>query len=257
MALNRVMLAGIVEEEPSFIFLSEKSSFGIRISLLINRPELDRVETISFLILDDELITQAMDEIHKGDYILVKSAKVRTISCEIEQTVSCPYCGQEHELRAHSEKTEIECLTYRKLPACSLKESVGINRVVIMGNICSDMIFRPGKMGAKSFTKYKLAINRSKIDETEEQKSDYPYLVSFGREADYAHEFLGRSSFILIEGSVQQRHIRKKNNLICSGCKQISAPLSSRDVCEIIVAQVYSLMKEEHDEEVEDEKGKI
>ncbi|MEC4682940.1 MAG: single-stranded DNA-binding protein [Nitrospirota bacterium] len=75
------------------------------------------------------------------------------------------------------------------------------NRVVIMGNLTRDPELRvtAGGMNVGSFS---LAVN----DRLKDDKESVSYIdcVAFGKQADFAHEYLAKGMPILVEGRLRQ-----------------------------------------------------
>lgn len=85
------------------------------------------------------------------------------------------------------------------------------NAVFLLGSLCSDVDFRVLPKSGVSFAKYQMAVNRDKGKGT-----DYPWICSFGKQAENDVIRLKKSSQILVRGKVQTREF--KQPLTCPNC---------------------------------------
>ena len=98
------------------------------------------------------------------------------------------------------------------------------NRVILMGNLTRDPEMRvtAGGMNVGSFS---LAVN----DRLKDDKESVSYIdcVAFGKQADFAHEYLAKGMPILVEGRLQQSRWEKEGQ--------------KRSKIEVIVEQLTSV----------------
>ncbi|MBL4952138.1 single-stranded DNA-binding protein [Neobacillus sp. YIM B02564] len=86
------------------------------------------------------------------------------------------------------------------------------NSVFLLGSLCSDVDFRILPKSGVSYAKYQLAINRDKGKGT-----DYPWVCSFGKQAESDAVHLRKSSQCLVRGRIQTREF--KQPLHCPNCQ--------------------------------------
>ena len=91
------------------------------------------------------------------------------------------------------------------------------NNLSVIGAVCTDVIGRDSASGV-SLTQYQIAINRKyRVKEHEGViKSDYPWVKSFGSQADEDLKRLRKSSKIYIAGALQTREMSRF--VICENC---------------------------------------
>lgn len=249
MTYNKVFLAGIVCEEPEFTMDAEHGD-SLHIKLHINRKDIGKSEYVTISIFNDTLLSKALDEVKVGDYLIVTNGKIITTNYTKISSIICPNCQNVDYKQTKGEKTEIEVYNYELMKDVNKDLAVGINKVFLMGNICSNLNFRPGANNGKDYVKYKLAVNR--IGKKKQEKlADYPFIVSFNNEATLANKYLKPSSAIFIEGAIQEREIAQKNAFHCSECGHDSNPKAKSIVREVIAARVeyLNIEKEETEEE--------
>lgn len=240
--LNRIILSGIIDDEPTFL-----PSGDLEVRLRINRPEIGKKEVISFFIRNERPLRKAISEIHKGYYLIMNSGRIITQNYMRTIPVICPHCQHTEYRQIQSERTEVECFDFSTMPYTEYVDSVGINKVFLMGNICSELNYRPlsNATKTKDYVKYKLAVDRNEVEveNNEEKSADFPFIVSFGKEATSAHEYLSKTNLILVEGAIQQREITQSNEFFCPNCGNMSKPQTKSIVREIITSRVDYLFK--------------
>lgn len=247
MSLNRVILAGIVEEEPSFVF-DEVYDGALEVRLKICRSDVPRTDHVSVLIFYEELINRALSEIHIGKFMMVTNGRIVTNNYTRTKTLMCPHCQNIEYQKSSAERTDVECLAYTITEVSDPEAELGLNKVFLEGNICSEIVQNVNPTSHKVYTKYKLAVNwanrgkRHKREGQEEQKNaDYPFITSFGAEADRAHTMLNTTALVLVEGAVQERIIRQTPTIICPQCQNIVTESIESPVREIVTSKVYYL----------------
>ncbi|MEY8379419.1 single-stranded DNA-binding protein [Ileibacterium valens] len=221
MSLNRVLVGGRVCAEPDFKTNEAfPSALEIQIQTRLNKKHPD--EIVSVVVLDDSLIDRALDEIEIGDFIIILG---RIVTTDFERTLltECPCCGDTKISKTHCEQTDIECENFTLLTwkqADDFKESVGLNKLFLVGNVCT-----PLKMigATKNAVKFKLAVNK-RIGK--EKKADFPFLICYGPVRDFALNYIQQRSLISVEGSVVQRDIRQNYSYICPNChRKVAVPV--------------------------------
>lgn len=235
---NKVVLAGYVKSLPVQVECDQLHKKAVTFELMIERSELN---------LNDILTIKAYDgcadrlerELKKGEYFVSESVMLRTTNYEKKIEVICPHCQTVETLVIPAEKTEIIISDYIMVPKTKVLTLLGINRCVLLGNICSELNFRTMNNG-KSYLKYKLAVNREGWMK-KYQHADYPFIVCFGGEAESGNKYLETSDLVLVEGAVQERHITQNFQFQCKECGNVSIEAKNSPVVEVIASNVEYL----------------
>lgn len=249
MAYNKVILAGVVLGEPEFAMDAERGDV-LLIELNIDRSDIGKTEKVTVAIFKDEVLNKALEEVHNGDYFMVTNGRIITTNYNKVSPIICPNCQNVEYKESKAEKTEIEVYNYQLMKNLDAAETIGMNKVFLIGNVCSALNYRPGTNNGKDYIKYKLAVNR--VGKNKVKNADYPFIVSFNKEATNAHQYLKSSSEIFVEGAVQEREIAQKNKYCCPVCHQESTPRSKSIVREIITAKVEYINIDKKEEDFED-----
>ena len=253
MAYNKVFLAGTVMSEPEFTMDGERGD-TLHIKIHINRNDIGKSEVVTVAIFNDELMSKALDEIKEGDYIMITNAKIVTTNYNKVSPVVCPICQNVEYKQTKAEKTEVEVFSYQLMKNIKKEEAIGINKVYLLGDVCSQLNYRPGANNGKDYVKYKLAVNRPNNKPKSEKNADYPFVVSFNNEATTAHEHLKLSSRVFVDGAIQERDIVQKVPFDCSACHNKEVSKVKSVVREVITAKVeYLNVKKEEKSEKESE----
>jgi len=85
------------------------------------------------------------------------------------------------------------------------------NAVFLLGSLCSDVDFRVLPKSGVSYAKYQMAVNRDRG-----KGADYPFIISFGKQAESDALHLRKSSQCLVRGRVQTREFDQP--LKCPSC---------------------------------------
>lgn len=232
---NKVILAGIVADDPEYL---ANSVFGeaLRVQLLINRRDIGKIEEIGFWITKDELLSRGLQEIHKDDYLVVTNGRIVTQNYEKTNTLVCPHCQNVTYDKVSAERTDVVALNFDVMQGMDIQESIGINKVFLMGNICTKLIDNPTKAVGMECVKYKIAVSRPY--KNTDKKTDFPFIVSFNELAIAARKHFEVSDLVLVEGAIQEREVRQKHPMYCELCKQDVTPITEIDVIEIIASRV-------------------
>ena len=98
------------------------------------------------------------------------------------------------------------------------------NQVIILGTVVSE----PELIGSAKnpCCRYMLGVDRKYYIKTQGTvTADYPYVYSFGKQAEKDIRHLQKNAVILVDGFIRSREIM--NNMACSSCEQ---PYQFRDV---------------------------
>ena len=238
--MNKVYLAGIVVERPTMKYASEIGKV-ISVKIEINRKDIARKETITLISPVEEVMKEVLRTVRVGDFFYTEKARIVTTNYDKNVEVVCPHCQEVSYIHSRAERTDIHFTEFSSVRVQPDQEVYGMNKILLLGEVCSDMNYRT--TGLKSYVKYKVAVNRLGKYRTSAQSSDYPFIVSFGKEADAANEHLKVSSIILAEGSVQEREIKQKVNHTCESCGNTINTKKESYVREIITSNVKYLDK--------------
>lgn len=152
---------------------------------------------------------------------------------DTDKTAICPECGAENRridacVAARSGGNLIYiypvfCEKIRSYPEQGLAHKDLIqhaeisNRVFLLGNVTSDPV--RGTVNGKNYTRYQIAVNRKYcpkgMDEIRE-RTDYPWVYSYGVKADRDYQALTVNSRIYVDGAVQTR--KYKETYKCTHC---------------------------------------
>lgn len=113
-------------------------------------------------------------------------------------------------LKKHCEDTA-EAIEYLR------NNQENINRVLIMGNLTSAPV--TGKLGKIPYTRFQIAVNRKyhpKAGGALYDRTDYPWIYSYGENALRDKEKLDTGSLVFVEGELQSRNF--KEQYTCQEC---------------------------------------
>ena len=109
---------------------------------------------------------------------------------------------------------------------------MNINKAIIMGRLTADTELKTTQVG-NSIVRFTVAVNRPK-QKDKEQVADFIDCVSFGKTAEFVHNYFRKGSSIIAFGQVQTETYekdgqkRKSVTLFCEGVQfGESKPLSS------------------------------
>lgn len=158
---------------------------------------------------------------------------------EVDKSSKCPNCGAENrrveacvahgkeksggniiyiypifiEVRQHF-NSEQDAFLYLH------EKKENANSAIVLGNLTGEPVQGVLQEGKKRYTRYQLAINRKYCakgsDETEE-RTDYPWIYSYGEKSDEDFQRLNKGSLVLVDGALQAR--KYKEQYICQNCQ--------------------------------------
>lgn len=214
----------------------------LNVELSVFRADLAKVETITVIAVSKDVVSRAVKEIHEGDYFLTTSAYLKTKTYLREKELECSECYNVEYQKVKSEKTEV---VFDDFVIIKLMEDApmpfGINKIFLSGNICNSLNYR--EKADKGYCKYKLAVNK-KVFDTE---TEYPFIVTFGKDAELSNKYLAKNSRVFVEGSIQQREINQNVDFVCPECGTQAIKKVPNIVREVITSNVVFLDKKEDD----------
>lgn len=241
MGMNKVMVAGIVAEEPTFY---SNSFYGnaLEVKLDINRRDIDRVERLTCYIINDNLIDKGLNSIEVGDYLVCQSGRLVTIEFLRQKFMTCPHCGEKSRRVRRATQTDVVLYDFHLTKGISLEESVGINKVFLLGMVRSQVRTQP------SYCKFQLVVNRplgvekrlaeSVPEGTDVESYDLPIIACFKSIAEKVRAKTQKGDFVLIEGVLQERTARQTIPFRCKHCGNYSDQYFEYPVHEVIAASV-------------------
>lgn len=227
---NYAIIGGLVRR-PAYI-----DNDALCVDLKISRKDLKKDEYLTVHCYEKSLMKKALMTIEEGKYFFTSNAYIDTITYKRDKAFTCSECMHTEYQTVQSERTEVIFEDFSIID-CAGEYVEGVNKVVVSGNICSNINYR--EKDGKYYTKYKLGVNK----QTYATKACYPFIVSFGKEAELAHKHLHKNSRVLVCGSVQERLVKQNKDFICPECKNRAIKKTPVTVREIIVSDVLYVDK--------------
>ena len=183
--------------------------------------QLMKCDSITVMCRDEEIVRE-MGTWKKLDFVEIQG---QVCSKVIKKGSYCEACGERNvfdgavvyvhpifaQKRLHFD-TQEECMEYLS------KNREVSNRLCVMGTLCRD----PKKVTPKAgltVTQYPIAINRKFHIRTDDpqDKTDYPWVKSYGKNAISDRKYLHMGSEVLIDGFLQGRKVNK--HAVCAFCR--------------------------------------
>lgn len=221
---NSILLYGLVTSAPKIIKNDESGTYlqGI-CPIRVIRGQRDAGDRSEFkhIKYDDPIIVtgesnlvKKMDEWEPGDMVLIKGVLVTK---DVNKKVTCKTCGKVHIFQGSSEFVRPIYLEtcMKKVPkenvVAELKKRIEISNVAtLIGTVCKkpEMYTTEKKLHV---TQFPIAINRKyKIPEDAlEIRTDFPYVKSYGTQADKDYQYLDVGSVLMIDGCIQTREFER------------------------------------------------
>lgn len=228
---NLVILHGQVIIKPT-IYVGKEGEYlqGTFLLKTMRRPRgLDRnidqthdIDCPIILSKDEEMIKKIAD-LTVGDMVEIKGA---LSTREVTKKSTCPHCNAENKKQGNTifvtpiylEKREEELSETDGMMLLRTRDEVS-NLCVMIGTLCRDVEFyRDGKK--RAYAEYQLAVNRKfrVPGDHEAIKTDYPWVKSFGKQAEKDKEALSIGSVVFLNAAIQVRDFPKP--AVCSSCGQ-------------------------------------
>lgn len=195
--------------------LKDETNKIVQIDMSVIRRNGGRVDTPTLLFFGEHY--EMVKDLEKDNFIAVKGF---VATMPIKHDVICPNCGK-------IIKT-IE-LTITKIIGIFAKKIDGIyslndfseisNSVILLGPVCSPIRTQNLTSGALN-AQYRMAIGRKiKIAEQDTITTDFPFITSFGKQAEEDAKRMSEGSTCWINGAIQTREIAK--SYICECGRKI------------------------------------
>ena len=235
---NSVIIGGIIKAP---LYFDDYDALCVELN--IYREDLGKVEELILCTKDPQVIKKAASELNVGDYFFTSNAYLKTTTYIRRKQLECSECHNMEYQKVKSERTEVVFTDFNVFTPKDGKVPSGVNKVFLYGNICSEINYR--EKDGRSYCKYKLAVNHNIYD----TDAEYPFVVTFGKDAELSNKYLERNSRVFVEGSIQQRVIKQSTNYVCSNCGVMAVKQVPNYVRETIVNNVVFLDKKHSEEE--------
>ena len=197
--------------------------------------------------LSEEQARKIYDEFKIGEFVMIRGMVSTKMA---KKVIKCEGCGKEYE----SDALVTEVIAYSmpvhlqgEYEAESLKEFA--NNLHMIGAVCSEIQSRKSPSGV-SMTQYQVAVNRKYHVKEKEDKTDFPWIKTFGKQAEEDEKHLKLSSQVYINGAIQTREVNK--TIVCDECE--SQIKYIENLGEIVPQDVEYLNNCVFDEENKEEK---
>lgn len=242
---NKISLAGYIAKEPVEVTPPEGANYAAECEIFIELANKSRPSRITVIVTDANAIV--LQNAHKDDYIVVPSARLVTTNYRRTEETLCMSCNRTQDITFASEKTEVIANgKVEIIPKPRHKSLMGLNRVSLLGNICSNTNenFYKNPNGNASL-QIKIAVDRPswKVPEGSNVTADYPFALLFGKSAEFVHKYMPIGSLAFIEGFITEREVFMKKSPVCEHCGNTSESTIKNDVREVIVDQIIQFPK--------------
>jgi len=238
---NLVILVGKVMKIP-MVYQNDDGTFELNFPISVLRRN-NRVDApdISVEGVTEDVAKRLYMQLQVGKYVLVKGVIVTTMK---PLRIKCGECGNIKEVTTLQTEVvsvgEPIVLNGDYIPE-QFKEVSNI--VNIIGRVCNKPINR-STLGNTSITQYQIAVDRKYHLKEKDGKTDFPWVKSFGKQADEDATRLDRNSVVYVNGSFQTRNTNK--TVMCDECaRQLSY---SETVGEIVSNDVEYLSNYKSDD---------
>lgn len=207
---NYVLLIGPVQGSPIINEEKGRAKFAIKTYRRNNKIDYPVIN-----VLDAALI-EKVKTFKEGDFVIVKGLLATN---EVRKGVVCPHCQE--IMRVEGTTTEIVAIENINIGKGYDLEAIKeiSNTVMVLGSLCRDVEFRLLSNTGIPSAQYQLAVNRKfNVKRQQGSHTDYPWINSFGKQAEQDALRLQTGSQIFIQGGLQTRNIQK--TMTCEKCKQ-------------------------------------
>lgn len=145
---------------------------------------------------------------------------------EVNKNTICPKCGHKNSVQGNAVFISPVYLSRRETGVTReeglelLKKRVEIsNTVCLVGTLCREPENYSNDKGL-FITQYQLAVNRKfrLRDDAAENRTDYPWIKSYGDIAIDDSKFLKMGAVVLVDGMIQTRDVDRKT--VCAACSE-------------------------------------
>lgn len=225
---NYTMLYGQVYKKPS-IYIDKEGNMLRGVCFLKVLRRIYHIENIStgqlrldmpILVTENPELIKKMAALNVGDMIDVKSA------LSTKNVKKTSYCSEKHENVFAGNMVYVTPI-YINVRKEKLNEDEGLielkenseisNTAVLIGTVCKIPEYYQDEQG-RMYCQYQLAVKRKiRIKEDEEDKTtDFPFIKTFGPQAEEDSKRLKVGSVVYINGALQTRTATRKS--VCEVC---------------------------------------
>ena len=237
--MNKLIVAGIVRSKPIYKQLHGEAQMWINLDIF--RGDLNgKTEKLTLLTRDEALMKRVLlSKIQKGDLFITDSAFIESVNYTEDDLWVCPECG-ENNTNPHQAEIANAVFTDYMYAHDFINEAseIGINEVALSGRIITEPVMLPTTTSTVSdFYRCKCKIACKYYDViAQEAKICYPFIVFFGKSAQYFMEHAKVGDHINLAGSFQERqYLKQKKNVVCENCEKTTTSNIWQTVREIIV----------------------
>lgn len=205
---NYVLLVGELQGSPIIDRENGNAKYVIK-TLRRN----DKIDFPVITVFDSDLIDK-VESFAEGDYIIVKGF---ISTQEVVKGVICPNCQE--IVRSEGTVTEVYAIENQNIGKGYDLESIKefSNTIIVLGSLCRDVEFRLLPNTGIPSAQYQLAVNRKYNSKRQcDSFTDYPWVNSFGKQAEQDALRLETGSQVLIQGGIQTRNVQK--TMVCENC---------------------------------------
>lgn len=226
--LNIVHLRGVMVSAPTITQTPDRKRY-LRANILVGRGlrEVENKERHMgtdrpYIMTTSEEVIAQMEDLEPNDIVSVKGV---ITTRKIPKISYCAECGEKNKVDGilmfitpiFVEKTghcKDEDESFRFLNSIRHVS----NEVNIFGRLTRD----PKKISPKSgliVTQYQIALNRNYIirDDPPELRADYPWVRSYGKDAEEDRMRLKKDSIVFIDGYIQTRNVNRHQTCVACG----------------------------------------
>jgi single-stranded DNA-binding protein len=216
---NFVWLRGQIRREPVVIRNKEEKPIGVVFTIYtINRDVTDRTGHLApkfdkpVVMIEDPLLVKKALTIKNHDIVELKG--VFRTGTSVRKKI-CPCCNAENHVQV---TTQVITPSYIGIVKTGLtSDSEGLNELIdtaeisnfakIIGRVCTptDKIHYGTTERNDIFTRYQLAVNRKMYiagSDGYDDHTDYPWIISYGKQAYNDHIALQQGSLVYLDGFV-------------------------------------------------------
>ena len=242
MSINKCKIGGIVAEEPKMCSGSYYKE-ALEIVLDVNRTDIYKFERIKCLIIDPNLINEALNKVRVGDYFLANGRMI-SFECNQTQVIKCPHCGKESVRVRNVIHSDVVLQSFEVSPGTFLTDSEGINSAVFAGVIPNPIV----KQGHHAL--FALAMNRpmkaqevlsDMLNEKIKKGSERFNLIKVHGYKDVAEsikEDINQRDRVFVKGAVCERTVRYPILFRCNGCGMASKQFIEYTRYEVVARSV-------------------
>ena len=212
---NTITLVGEVNSPLTITLNKVHSTYRVAFNMkTLRRNGRTDFPRINVFGLSEEQARKMYEEFKIGSFVMVRGMVSTKM---VQKVIKCEGCGKEYT----SDALVTEVIAYSapvhlngEYEANELKEFA--NNLHMIGAVCSEIQSRQSPSGV-SMTQYQVAVNRKYHVKEKEDKTDFPWVKTFGRQAEEDEKHLKVSSQIYINGAIQTREVSK--TIVCDECE--------------------------------------